>query len=92
MTHRLECVKGEALRGGGRFLSLLYFPSSNIMARISLNFNESLKFVKNERIAIIFTVCLISRRKKLVLRMSLMLRNREGSTLHVVKIGGSCVE
>lgn len=28
------------------FLSLLYFPSSNITAEISFNFNESLKFVK----------------------------------------------
>lgn len=28
------------------FLSLLYFPSSNITAKISFNFNESLKFVK----------------------------------------------
>lgn len=40
LTHRLECVKE------GGFLPLLYFPSSNITARIFFNFNESLKFVK----------------------------------------------
>lgn len=40
LTHRLECVEE------GGFLPLLYFPSSNITARIFFNFNESLKFVK----------------------------------------------
>lgn len=83
----LEWVKGE-----GGFLSLLYFSSSNITARISFNFNESLKFVKRMNSNYIYGVFNFSSRKKLVLRMSLMLRNREGNTLHVVKIRGSCVE
>lgn len=83
----LEWVKGE-----GGFLSLLYFSSSNITARISFNFNESLKFVKRMNSNYIYGVFNFSSRKRLVLRMSLMLRNREGNTLHVVKIRGSCVE